>query len=118
MDREKSVLVIDDEKAVFLKAMLPAYGIKNVLTASDKGEAVKAIDAIDFDLIVLELDMLYGIEILKYIKDKRPKTKVFIFSRCDYGVKKEAEKIGIDEFLPKSVQIMMVLNAVQYLLNP
>ena len=116
MDMEKSVIIIDDEKGM-LKTILPTLGIQEILTASDRDESIKAIDAIAFDLVILEIGMPYGIEILKYIKNKRPKAKVIVYSRCDYKTKKEAEALGIDEFLPKSVQIVMLLDAVQYVLK-
>lgn len=120
MNREKSILIIDDNEKMLmplLKGSLSDSGVDNILTVSDRGEAVKAIDAVDFDLIILEVNMLYGIEILKYIKKRRPKTKIIVYSKCDYKTKKEAENIGIDEFISKGVPVSMILDAVQYVLR-
>ena len=82
-DNEKGVILIaDDEKEVTmsLKGFFAGIGY-NVLTASDKAEAVKVINAISLDLIILEINMLHGIEILKHIKVKKPKAKVTVTTK-------------------------------------
>jgi len=116
--REGVVLIIDSDKKMVEDLKNFFYKKKHeALAVFDKAEAINSIDAISFDLIILEIDMYDGMDILKYIKEKKPKTKVIIFSNCDYKTKKEAEKIGSVEFLPKKVEMSMLLDAVQHVLK-
>ena len=118
MDKKGVIFIIDDEKekASALKGLLTGLG-HDVLVVFDKKEAIQTVKAVSFDLVMLEADMLGGIEILTYIRKNRPKTKVFIYSRCDYKTKKEAEKIGIDEFLPKRVGMSLISDAIGSMLG-
>lgn len=112
------ILIVDDEKesAQSLKGLFVGMGY-DVLTVPDEAEATKTISAISFDLIIIEVNMLNGIKVLKYIKSKKPKAKIIVYSRCDYKTKKEAEEIGVDEFLPKRIEIPMLVDAVRYVLK-
>lgn len=117
-NNEKGViLVIDDDKKIEItKNLLNGVGY-DTLTAVNKSEAIAAINAIRFDVVILEVNMLHGIDILKQIKAKKSKTKVIVYSRCDYETKKKAEEAGINEFLPKSAEISMLVDAVQHVLK-
>ena len=118
MDKESVILIVDDEKEIVrdLTGLFSGMG-HDVLTASDNAEAIRTINAVSLDLIIIEVNILYGIEILKHIKAKKPKMKVVVYSRCDYETKKKAEEAGIDEFLPKSAEISMLVDVVQDVLK-
>jgi len=118
-NNEKGViLIVDDDKEVArdLKSILTGIGY-DVLAALDKTEAITTINAVSFDAIILEVNMLHGIEILKHIKVRKPRTKVMVYSRCDNETKRKAEEKGIDEFLPKNAEISMLVNVVQRVLG-
>lgn len=118
-DNEKGViLIIDDDKEIVrdLKGLFSGVGY-DVLTASNKAEAVTTINAVRFDVIILEVNMPHGIEILKHVKVKKAKSKIIVYSRCDYETKKKVEDMGIDEFLPKSAEMSMLVDAIQHVLK-
>lgn len=116
--REGVVLIIDNDKKSVQELSEYFFSREHeALCVSDKVEAFKYIDAIRFDLIILEIDMPNGIEILKYIKEKKPKTETIIFSNCDYKTRKEVEQIGSVEFLPKRSEMSMLLDALQFVLG-
>ena len=116
--REGVVLIIDNDEKIAQEVSGFFFSRKHeALVASDKIEAFKSIDAIRFDLVVLEVNMPDGIEILKYIKEKKPKVETIIFSNCDYKTRKEVEKIGSVEFLPKKPEMSMLLDALQFVLG-
>ncbi len=80
---QKNILVVDDDmsaRTVFSSASKKeSYRV----TAVKNGyEAIKAIDEESFDLAVIDLRMpgLDGIEVLEKIKNKRPQTRVIIYT--------------------------------------
>lgn len=116
---EKGVILIadDDKEAVRdLKSLFTGRGY-DVLAAPDKAEAITTINAISFDVIILEVNMSHGIEILKHIKVRKPRTKIIVYSKCDCETQKKAEEIGIDKFLPKNAEMSMLVDTVQNVLK-
>lgn len=113
------ILVVDDEKEVTmsLKGFFAALG-HEMLTSFDGKDAMQIIDAISLDLVLLDIKMpgIDGIEILKHIRKVRPRTKVIVITAYDKEVKEEVEKIGIDGFFSKPIDLSKLLDRIRYLL--
>lgn len=121
-NNEKGViLVVDDEKEVTmsLKGFFAALGY-DMLTALDGNEALKVIDSIkNLDLILLDVRMpgVDGIQVLKHLRKINSKTKVIIITAYDKEVKKEVEKIGIDGFFSKPIDLTSLIERIRYLIE-
>jgi len=115
------ILVVDDEKEVTmsLKGFFTALGY-DMLTALDGNEALKVIDAIkNLDLILLDVKMpgVDGIQILKHLRKTNSKTKVIIITAYDKEVKAEVEKIGIDGFFAKPIDLSSLIDRIRYVIE-
>lgn len=114
------ILVVDDEKEVTmsLKGFFSAIGY-DMLTAFDGDEALKVIDSIkSLDLILLDVRMpgVDGIQILKHLRKTNSKTKVIIITAYDKEVKAEVEKIGIDGFFAKPIDLSKLIDRIRYVI--
>ena len=120
MDKKGLILVVDDEKEVTmsLKGFFTALG-HDMLTALDGKEALQLIDSVSPDLVLLDMKMpgVDGIQVLKYIREKKPKTKVIVMTAYDKDVKREVEKIGIDGFFAKPIDLSKLLDRIRYVLE-
>jgi len=103
---EKSkILVVDDEDALrtTLSDVLTSEGY-NVSAASDGDEVISELQKETFDLVVLDINMprMNGFEVLKFVKEKHPETKVVMLSGIA-GLKSaiESKKLGAEDFFVK-----------------
>lgn len=116
--REGVVLIIDNDKKTAEDLSKFLFSNKHeALIVSDKIEAFKSMDAIKFDLIVLEINIPDGFEILRYAKEKKPRAEVIIFSNCNYNMRKEVERMGGIEFLPKKVELSVFLDVLNFIIG-
>lgn len=103
------ILVVDDEQSMrdFLAIMLKKEG-HEVVTAGNGSDALKAIQAEIFDLVITDVKMpgMDGIEVLKTIKDISPETVVIMitaFATAETAV--EAMKIGAYDYIIKPFKV-------------
>lgn len=121
-NNEKGViLVVDDEKEVTmsLEGFFATLGY-DMLTALDGEEALKVIDSIkNLDLILLDVRMpgVDGIQILKHLRKTGSKAKVIIMTAYDNEVKQEVEKIGIDGFFAKPIDLSKLIDRIRYVIE-
>lgn len=113
------ILVVDDEKdvTISLQGFFTALGY-DMLTAFDGNEALRIIDSVTLDLILLDVRMpgIDGIQILKHVKKNKPKTKVIIMTAYDKEVKNEVEKIGMDGFFAKPIDLSKLIDRIRYVI--
>jgi DNA-binding response OmpR family regulator len=102
---QKKILVVDDEKNIrlTLSQALETLGMP-VQTAGDGEEALQKLQDSDFSLVLLDLKLpgMDGLEVLRRIRESRPKTRVIMITAhgtIDYAV--EAMKLGAVDFLRK-----------------
>jgi len=121
-NNEKGViLVVDDEKEVTmsLEGFFTAIGY-DMLTALDGKEALNIIDSIkNLDLILLDVRMpgVDGIQILKHLRKTKATTKVIIITAYDKEVKAEVEKLGIDGFFAKPIDLSKLIDRIRYVIE-
>jgi two-component system nitrogen regulation response regulator NtrX len=100
-----SVLVIDDEKEICESIkMILEYEDYQVETTTDGIEGIEKIEAGNFDVVLLDIQMpnINGFEVLNKIKEKNLDVCVIIvsaFSNLENAVK--ATKLGAFDFLDK-----------------
>lgn len=106
---EEKVLLVDDE-GDFLETL--AERMRNrgmdVTTSMSAAEAIQKTEAIDYDAIVLDLQMpgMDGIQALRVLREKRPDLQVILLTG-HATVKKgiEAMKLGAMDLLEKPADI-------------
>jgi len=120
MDKKGVILVVDDEKDVTmsLQGFFTALG-HDMLTALDGNEAIKVIDSVSLDLVLLDVRMpgVDGIQVLKHIRKNKPRAKVIIITAYDKDVKEEVERLGIDGFFAKPIDLSNLLERIRYVIE-
>ena len=101
----KNILVIDDEVAVNnnIRKILAKKGY-HVDQAVTKDEALDKIQSRPYKLVLLDLKIpgVRGLELLKAVRDRNPKTKVIIitgYASIETAV--ESARLGAIDYLPK-----------------
>ncbi|MEZ0575668.1 S16 family serine protease [Halodesulfovibrio aestuarii] len=119
--KKSTVLVVDDEQ---ISRDNMAYSLNKlsceVLTASNGLEAVDILEERNVDCIVTDLKMqkMDGLELLNYVQEKWPDTKLIIvtgYATVDNAI--GALKKGALHYLPKPINLEILRNAVQEILE-
>lgn len=83
MDSLKTVLIVDDEDLIrhSLSAMFQ-NGEREVITADNRGSALKAISETTFDLCFIDMHLpdINGLEIMRMLRDVSPKTRIVMMT--------------------------------------
>jgi two-component system response regulator PilR (NtrC family) len=121
MAEKNRILVVDDEDALrtVLSAELEGEGYK-VNMAADGAEAIAILKTQEFDLILLDIKMpnVDGFEVLKFIKDNHPKSKVIMLTGfADLKNAIESKKLGAEDFVSKPYDLVDLLTTVERVLS-
>ncbi len=121
MAEKNKILVVDDEDALrtVLSGELVSEGYE-VRTASDGDEAISGLQKETFDLVLLDIKMprVNGFEVLKFIKEKHPKTKVVMLTGfADLKNAIESKKLGAEDFVSKPYDLVDLLTTIERVLN-
>ena len=100
------ILLVDDNKFIrdSFSERLKNYKYE-VISAEDGEEAIEKIAAGNFDVVITDIRMpkVNGIEVLKFIKKNKPKTKVIVMSIfTNQEVIDELMKLGAYKYIGKS----------------
>ena len=107
--KDAKVVYIDDNRfnIALIKAFAEEFGI-NLISFLNPKEGLDYVLKNDVDLILLDYMMpeLNGIEFAKIVKAQKPDVPIIMITAFDdYKVRAAARKVGIDDFLPKPVNI-------------
>ncbi|MBI3578916.1 MAG: response regulator [Ignavibacteriales bacterium] len=121
MAEKNRILVVDDEDALrtVLSSELEGEGYK-VNTAGDGAEAITILKSQAFDLILLDIKMpnVDGFEVLKFVKDNHPTTKVIMLTGfADLKNAIESKKLGAEDFVSKPYDLVDLLTTVERVLS-
>ena len=121
MAAKNRILVVDDEDAlrVVLSSELEGEGY-HVLSAADGQEAINILGGQDFDLVLLDIKMpnVDGFEVLKFVKERQPKTKVVMLTGfADLKNAIESKKLGAEDFVSKPYDLVDLLTTVERVLT-
>jgi DNA-binding NtrC family response regulator len=121
MPEKNKILVVDDEDALrtVLSAELEGEGYK-VCSAADGSEAITMLKSQTFDLILLDIKMpnVDGFEVLKYVKENQPATKVIMLTGfADLKNAIESKKLGAEDFVSKPYDLVDLLTTVERVLS-
>lgn len=121
MAGKNRILVVDDEDALrtVLTSELEGEGYQ-VASAVDGEEAIKILGTQVFDLILLDIKMpkVDGFEVLKFVKQTQPKTKVIMLTGfADLKNAIESKKLGAEDFVSKPYDLVDLLTTVERVLG-
>jgi DNA-binding NtrC family response regulator len=123
MSAKNRILVVDDEEALrtVLSTELDGEGYK-VTSAADGREAINILTSNEFDLVLLDIKMpnVDGFEVLKFSKERWPKTKIVMLTGfADLKNAIESKKLGAEDFISKPYDLVDLLTTVERVLtNP
>ncbi len=114
------ILVVDDDDAfrMLLEDTLTREEY-SVTTAPDGDAAIELIQRHYYDLVLLDimLPTISGFEVLKFIKDHVPSTKVIMLTGySDLKLAVEAKKLGAHDFIGKPFMRADLLNTIKNVL--
>ena len=115
MNRNRKILLVDDEEIIRLSFKRELQRFYNVSTASCYDEALTILAEEHFDMLITDLVMPgpNGLELLKLIKNNYPEMGVIIIT--GYGETKaviETLRGGADDFLLKPLDFDILLNHI------
>ena len=121
MPSKNRIFVVDDEEALrtVLGSELEGEGY-HVQMAGDGDEAIKILETDVFDLILLDIKMptVDGFEVLKFVKQKHPATKVIMLTGfADLKNAIESKKLGAEDFVSKPYDLVDLLTTVERVLS-
>ncbi len=121
MTDKRKILVVDDEDALrtVLSSELVSEGYE-VAAAGDGDEAINELQKKAFDLVLLDIKMprMNGFEVLKFIKDKHPTTKVIMLTGfADLKNAIESKKLGAEDFVSKPYDLVDLLTTIERVLS-
>jgi DNA-binding NtrC family response regulator len=121
MAKKSSILVVDDEDALRTvltnELMNEGYEVRN---AGDGDEALTELQKVEYDLVLLDIKMprVNGFEVLKFIKDHQPRTKVVMLTGfADLKNAIESKKLGADDFVSKPYDLVDLLTTIERVLT-
>lgn len=115
------ILIIDDDVTfcLMLKALLEKNGYK-VSSVFSTAEAKRKIEKQNFEIVFTDLRLpdTSGMELIKLIKNKAPKTQIIMMTGyADIATAIESIKKGAFDYIPKPLNPEEVLNLVREALN-
>ena len=121
MPAKNKILVVDDEEALrtVLASELEGEGYQ-VTTAVDGQNAIDILGSAVFDLILLDIKMpnVDGFEVLKFVKERHPTTKIIMLTGfADLKNAIESKKLGAEDFVSKPYDLVDLLTTVERVLT-
>lgn len=117
------VLVVDDTSSIrfLLREVLPVHGFEVIAEAADAAEGIDLAEAVQPDLIVLDMEMprSNGIDAIEPLKARAPGAKIVMYSSHDApGIRLDALDRGADAYLDKLSPISEMASEMERLLRP
>jgi len=121
MSEKSKILVVDDEDALrtVLSGELVSEGY-DVRTAADGDDAISNLEKESFDLVLLDIKMprMNGFEVLKFVKEKYPRTRVVMLTGfADLKNAIESKKLGAEDFVSKPYDLVDLLTTIERVLS-
>ena len=114
------ILFVDDDTALrdVVRNQLAVMGY-TVTEAANGTEAIEKLQQGKYDLMLLDINMpeKSGIEVLKYIQDKKIRCKVIMLTgRVGFSIATESLKLGAVEYITKPFNLEYLLSAIERVL--
>lgn len=112
------VFVVDDHPVVIegYSVLLKSYGIKIVGSSTDGFGLLNWLENNECDIILLDLSMPYlsGIDVLKFLQDKKLAIKpIIVTSYCDALIIQKVIKLGAKGYVTKAESNTCIVDAIK-----
>ncbi|MCI2229375.1 response regulator [Polaribacter sp. MSW13] len=112
-----NLLILEDNSFVrnnIFDAIKDTRSVGEIQQTESLKEAISLLDDTNFELIILDIKLPdgYGIELLKVLKERQIKTKVFVFSMST-ELKKTCLKYGAEAFFDKAKDFNKLVEAIK-----
>lgn len=114
------LLIVDDEESIRngIAKMLPweEYGIDCVETAENGGDAVKKVEKLHPDILIVDMHMpiMNGIEFIQWYNRQQESGKIIVLSGYnDFSLVRKAMKLGAADYLLKPASCKELESAVE-----
>lgn len=120
---EIKILLVDDHQVINdgLKALLDKQpGLRVSATASNGSEALELIKVLDFDIVLMDIDMpiMNGLDATLLIKKTKNSPKVIILSmHSEKGMVEELIANGVDGYLLKNTGKEELISAIKTVMS-
>lgn len=118
---KNKILVVDDEAVLRVVLIMELEGEGYLVTGAPDGEeAIEILKTKQFDLVISDIKMpnVDGFEVLKFVKDRWPKTKVVMLTGfADLKNAIESKKLGAEDFVSKPYDLVDLLTTVERVLT-
>lgn len=120
---EIKILLVDDHQVINdgLKALLDKQpGLRVSATASNGSEALELIKVLDFDIVLMDIDMpiMNGLDATVLIKKTKNSPKVIILSmHSEKGMVEELIANGVDGYLLKNTGKEELISAIKTVMS-
>ncbi len=116
------LLVIDDDNAVlnYFMVLLAQSQQYETVTLGDSSKAFDTIDSGGFDAILLDMDMpvVHGRDILKYVRQKHPQVEVIVITGVDdVQLAVDSMKAGAYDYLCKPIDESRLFTTLEHALE-
>lgn len=112
----KKILIVDDDASLInlLKEHLSSIFKQELYVALTGEEALKIIEEKKPNVVLLDMQLpgIKGTQVLRVIREKYPVTKVLVLTSYDREVKETVEKLGVDGFFPKPIELNEVIKRI------
>lgn len=115
-----NILIVEDEEIErrVLKSIIEdnIQGVNVVGEAKNGKEAIPIIDNLEIDLAFMDINLpgMNGLEIIDYLKRRRPKSKVIIITAYDkFEIAHTAIKLKVDDYLLKPVKPNVLVEIIK-----
>ncbi len=117
----RRILVVDDDNS-FRKILVEELEEEKyeVLSAGDGDKAISILNEEVFDLILLDIRMprVDGFEVLRFVKERKPVTKVIMITGfADLKNAIESKKLGAEDFVSKPYDLVDLLTTIERVLR-
>ena len=120
-----NVLIVEDEKIErdALVSLFSEYFSKRVqlVTSVNNGEsALEEFERNNFELVISDINIprMNGLELLRAIKTRKPKTRCIILTSYDYfEYAQESIRIGVDDFILKPAKKQDICNRIEKMMD-
>ena len=116
----KKILIVEDDVNLtnMLKEHISIVSKHKLYIALTGEEGLRILEDEKPDALLLDMQLpnIQGLEVLRIIREKYPKTKVLVITSYDSEVKNIAGELGVDGFFPKPLVINDVVSRLEEVL--
>ena len=118
------ILVVDDETPILfaLRDYFSLHGVE-VDCAEEMEEAQALLANVNYSLVIVDMRLtgfggVEGLEVVGFVKDRCPKTRVIVWTASESNVvKREVHRRGVDRYIQKPAPLADVARAAFELLG-